>query len=259
MSSNQNYSVSAPRATLPRRLERPPHSAHSAARATLDALAPNLVELPIPFIHHQLTLHAARMLAGLDALLVSNTIPLPLPSTLAVGIPRDAVASDAQRLYPTHILAVVPPSTPPDALVPLVPIHGIVLATHCTSPLLRSLLAPQPPEILAALVIPVCRVSLPSPYAFLILAPPAQRLPSPMGHAAGRAALGSRAEIVRLATHLMEAHSGLAHLVGYSTRMREVWQTACCLGMYQISLWDALDLAWEVVLYSLNLAGKDEA
>jgi hypothetical protein len=36
--------------------------------------------------------------------------------------------------------------------------------------------------------------------------------------------------------------------------VKEVWQDMVALGLYDPQLWDAIDLAWEVILGALNLA-----
>jgi hypothetical protein len=58
-----------------------------------------------------------------------------------------------------------------------------------------------------------------------------------------------------LASHLCAAAGGnLSALMSHAGHVKELWQDMVALGMYDASLWDALDLAWEVVLGALNLA-----
>lgn len=250
---------------LPRALERPIICSDSISRLTLDALAPELAELPLPFIHHQLALHTEQMLAGLEDLQVPGTIPhFLLPPTLAIALPHNC--SNVELIYPTHVLAVSVPSRKSDEPFALIPVHGIVVAAYCSAAVLH----PAPSEDVCCppdtLTLPVCPVVLPSVQAFITLREYmySQRidtlfaalfpLPAPLAHTEVKTALASAATKLRLATHLICAHPGLAHLFGYAARVQEVWKTACCLGMYDAALWDALDLAWELVIVALNLA-----
>lgn len=235
------------------------------ALATLDAIAPDLAELPLPFIRYQISLRAGEMLACLQDLEVPGTISrLGLPQTLTVAVPSNP--RSAASFYPTHLLAVSPSGAPPDAPLVLVPVHGIVFAANCAAPILR----PGPVDSDSTqdkLILPICPVTLPSVHAPLVvlrtymythrldtLIHALLPLPEPLAHAAVKTALGSAAEILRLATHLVCVRPGLGHLLAYAARVRELWQTVCCLGMFHAPLWDALDLAWELVIVALNLA-----
>ncbi|KAJ6565494.1 hypothetical protein DFH09DRAFT_1473543 [Mycena vulgaris] len=270
--SNWTPSASTHGCMLPCRLERPP--VHAAPRATLDALAPELAQLPISFIRHQITLRAPQMLAGLDDLPIPSTIPrLHLPRKLTVPVPRGAGADNVECWDPTHVLALSLPArraASPDAPFVLIPIHGIVLAAHCAAPVLGP--APTPGDANSAngtLVLPLCPVILPSVPALLVLRAYmyTQRLdsflgavlplPEPFAHAAVKAALASSTEIKRLAAHLIDTHASLAHLLEYVGRVRDVWQTMCRLGMHHVQLWNALDLAWDILMVALNTAGNE--
>ncbi|KAJ7639730.1 hypothetical protein DFH06DRAFT_1217697 [Mycena polygramma] len=255
--------TSAPTFELPRTLERPALCSEAASRLTLDALEPELTDLPLPFIQHQLTLHTEQMLAGLRDLPVPSTIPpARLPSALAVVLPQHS--SNTDLIYPTHVLAVSLPTAPPDAPVALIPVHGIVFAAHCTAPILHR--APPNEDPPGTLRLPVCPVVLPSVPALVairryiytqridLLFATFLPLPAPLTHPAIVAALESSETQLRLATHLVSARPGVAHLLGYAACVRDVWRTACGLGMYDIELWDALDLAWELIIAALNIA-----
>ncbi|KAJ6454445.1 hypothetical protein C8R47DRAFT_1252519 [Mycena vitilis] len=260
--------TSAPTFELPRTLERPALCSEAASRLTLDALEPELANLPLPFIQHQLTLHTEQMLAGLRDLPVPSTMrPGRLTSTIVVMLPQRS--SNADLIYPTHVLAVSVPTAQSDAPLPLIPVHGIVFAAHCTAPILyREPPGEDPPGTLR---LPVCLVTLPSVPAFVavrryiytqridLLFATFFPLPAPMTYPAIVAALESSETQVRLATHLASARPGVAHLLGYAACVRDVWKTAFRLGIYHIELWDALDLAWKLVIASLELASKKVA
>ncbi|KAJ7130417.1 hypothetical protein C8R44DRAFT_665548, partial [Mycena epipterygia] len=260
---NQSFSTSTPTVQLPRTLKRPT-PCDPPARAILDVIAPELAELPLPFIRHQFSLRAGEMLAGIQDLVIPGTISrLCLPSTLTVPVPSNP--SNDAPLYPTHVLAVSPRGAHPDAPLILVPVHGIVLAANCAAPILR----PGPVDsdsVRDKLILPICPAALPSVHALVVLRTYMYThrldtlihalipLPEPLAHAAVKTALGSAEEILRLATHLVCVRPGLEHLLAYAARVRELWQTVCCLGMFHAPLWDALDLAWELVIVALNLA-----
>jgi hypothetical protein len=42
--------------------------------------------------------------------------------------------------------------------------------------------------------------------------------------------------------------------MGYAQHITSLWRNAIALGVHDKDLWDVIDLAWEVVLGSLNLA-----
>ncbi|KAJ7092783.1 hypothetical protein B0H15DRAFT_750466, partial [Mycena belliarum] len=247
-----------------RNLARPEPASALAPRATLDALAPDLAELPLPFIRHQLKSHAEQMSRGLSALPLIGTLPLDrLPRTMTLEVNQD---TPNDTLYPTHLLAVIAPCMPMDGQVAFIPIHGLVLGAHCDAPLLGD--PPVPPiEMLrpGVLTLPVCRVYLPSMNAVFLLREymyterteavlrQLLMLPVVLPHSTVKAVLSSEAELLRLAAHLAKTHPALDPLVECSTRVRHVWQTACCMGMYHTPLWDALELAWELVVVALNL------
>ncbi|KAJ7030646.1 hypothetical protein C8F04DRAFT_1113128 [Mycena alexandri] len=264
---NRPLSASVPTFRLPRTLERPTFVPDTLSRQSLDALAPELADLPLPFIRHQLTVHADQMLADINTLPIPSTIPgMRLPHTLAVKLP--IASSDVEHIYPTHILAVSALSrstaATTDAPLSLVAVHGIAFAVNCSTPALRPV--EHNPNTRGTLTLPLCPVALPSVQALLILRAYMYNhridmllsalfpLPAPLTYAEVKSALVSSATKLRLATHLISAHPGAAHILGYARRVQEVWKTVCCLGMYHIELWDALDLAWELLIVALNLA-----
>ncbi|KAJ7507054.1 hypothetical protein B0H11DRAFT_2153557 [Mycena galericulata] len=69
------------------------------------------------------------------------------------------------------------------------------------------------------------------------------------------AALASPPTLHALAAHLCAtAGANLSALLAHAGHVKELWQDLVALGVYDPALWDALDLAWEVVLGALNLA-----
>ncbi|KAJ7720929.1 hypothetical protein B0H16DRAFT_1474170 [Mycena metata] len=262
-------------AQLPRTLERPTSIPYALdlSRQILDALAPDLAQGPLPFIHHQLAAHADQMLADIHSLPIPNTIPgMRLRHAVAAKIKLPIASRDVEHvhIYPTHILAVSTSSRStaagPDAPLSLVAIHDVAFAASCSTPALRPV-ERDANFTLGTLTLPLCPIALPSMQALLILRVYMYThridillsvifpLPAPLTYAEVKSALVSSATKLRLATHLVSAHPGPAHILGYARRVQEVWKTVCCLGMYHIELWDALDLAWALVLVALTSSG----
>ncbi|KAJ7291487.1 hypothetical protein C8J57DRAFT_976028, partial [Mycena rebaudengoi] len=114
-------------------------------------------------------------------------------------------------------------------------------------------------------------LTLPSPQAFTILhafmythrldAALKSLLPLPpaflggLSHATVLAALAAPATRHQLAVYLCgAAGNSLCALMAHAAHVKELWQDMVALGLHDPELWDALDLAWEVVLGALNLA-----
>ncbi|KAF7343314.1 Clampless protein 1 [Mycena venus] len=260
--------ASIPTFKLPSRLERPPPCSDSVSRRTLDTVAPDLVELPLPFIQHQLALHTEQMLAGLHDLQVPSTIPrLDLPNKLEITLPEHS--SHDQPIYPTHVFAVSLPSdsaAPSNVFPDLVSFHGIVFAAHCAARIPFAVPADEDDSAIDTVSLTVCPVVLPSAQALITLRTYMYTksidtlfasffpLPEPLTHETFKSALESSETKSLLAARLVSVHHGFAHLLGYTALVQDVWQTAYCLEMYHTEFWDALDLAWELVIMALNLA-----
>lgn len=50
------------------------------------------------------------------------------------------------------------------------------------------------------------------------------------------------------------ASTNLGTLTTHAAHVKELWQDMVALGLHDPELWDAVDLAWEVILGALNLA-----
>ncbi|KAJ7175491.1 hypothetical protein C8R46DRAFT_873908, partial [Mycena filopes] len=255
-----------PISRLPRTLDRPVFVPDTPPRQMLDALAPELVDLPLPFIHDCIGVHTDQMVEAIGSIAIPGTIPAgPIPYAVVVQLPS-ASPANVGHIYPTHILAVSTPSNTatPEALS-LVAIHGIVFAANCTAPELRPVGENNSPP--GALYLPICPIALPSVPALLtlrtymynhrvdvLLSALFPLLPAPLTDAEVRSALASDRTKLLLATHLVCADPRPAQILGYAVRVQDVWRTVWCLGMYRAELWDTLDLAWELVIIALNLA-----
>ncbi|KAJ7700376.1 hypothetical protein B0H17DRAFT_1157889 [Mycena rosella] len=269
-SSARRYDAPAP-VQLPRTLARPQFT--DVSRDALAAAAPELASVPAEFIRHGLRAKAPQMQAGIAALAPSH-LPASLPRAhlpQALTIPLRASAHAAS--YPTHALAITPSAKGPgaaDAPHAIFPIHAVVLAAHCAK-LPRLPHAARPARSTATLLLQP--LTLPSPQAFALLhafmythrlapllaallpLPPA--FLEPLTHASLLAALESGSARHALAAHLCAAAgANLSALMAHAAHVKELWQDMVALGMYDAELWDALDLAWEVVLGALNLAAQ---
>ncbi|KAJ6565616.1 hypothetical protein DFH09DRAFT_1314907 [Mycena vulgaris] len=258
--------------SLPRTLARPPFT--GIARDALLAAAPELSGVPAEFIRHGLRAKAPQMLPGIAALVPSRPPTSPpssriqvshIPAALSVPL-RPARAGSATT---THAIF---------------PVHAVALAAHCAKfprlpPSVPGLLthgehdAPRPPAdapLAARLrhpprvhVHPPPRPRPPPRLALALALPPASPSPSPspppssqeLTNATLLTTLASLPALHALASHLCASScSNLSALVGHAGHVKELWQDTVALGVYDAELWDALDLAWEVVLGALNLA-----
>ncbi|KAJ7611278.1 hypothetical protein FB45DRAFT_941457 [Roridomyces roridus] len=265
---SRRYRDDAPPAIqLPRTLARPVFT--EVSREALLAAAPDLAAVPAEFIRHSLLAKAPQMQAGIAALLplLPKSIPKSdLPSILTVPL-------RAHPSYPTHVLAITAASSSKSRSEPvsLFPVHPVVLAAHCAK---LPRLPPAQPDSRSCATLPVLSFSLPSLQAFTILReymythrldsalaallplPPAflQTLgPSGLSDAIA-AALSSRNAMHALAAHLAASSgSSVSALLAHAAHVKELWHDMVALGLYDDELWDALDLAWAVVLGAFNL------
>jgi len=206
-----------------------------------------------------------RMLAGIAALSMPTSMSKSqLQPSLTIPIRH----SSGHPTYPTHVLAVGSSKSSANEHVLMFPIHSIVLASQCSSlPRLPNSSLPSSSTLHA----PVLPLALPSPAAFKILhtylynhslGGVLQALfPLPSGfvqslsHNTIQSTLASGTTLHQLSSYLCSsAGSSLQGLTTYAAHVKELWQDMVALGLYDPELWDAVDLAWEVVLGALNLA-----
>ena len=222
-----------------------------------------------------------RMYAGISALSPSH-LPTSIPKShlrhaSPVTIPVRSPPSQNQPTYPTHLLAITCNSksqTGTSDHVPLIATHSLVLAAHCAS-------LPRMPYSYTqvrngAVTIPVIPLSVPSPAAFqtlhqylyshniaqllstLIPSIPPQFL-STLSSQSIRSTLGTGSKLHQLSAHCFsqtraEGGHPTQILMGQAQHINALWRNAVALGCSDNDLWDVIDLAWEVILGSLNLA-----
>ncbi|KII91579.1 hypothetical protein PLICRDRAFT_105411 [Plicaturopsis crispa FD-325 SS-3] len=252
---------------LPRTLQRPAFA--DVPRANIAAVAPDLANVPREFVRRRLCKEAPQMLRSTASLNLPQAIPkAAIASTPSLSIP----IRNASSTYPTHLLAISQSqsrSSPPE--LPLYATHSLVLATACSA------LPALPPSQLhpnaTSLNLPILPLAVPAPAAFPALhaylythdvpallsalapLPPTflasiTSAPSSVAHT-----LSSGPALHQLSAHAVHTLRGdRAALMGLAQRVNGLWKNACALGVHDPELWDAMDLAWEVVLGALNLA-----
>ncbi|KAJ7216481.1 hypothetical protein GGX14DRAFT_604878 [Mycena pura] len=264
------------RYVLPRELRRPPFKEVSAE--TLLSFEPELgdgesSDLPdleyIRDIMEEMGPGLLRAALSVDIAAPENGLPKQIAITL----------KDTGSDYPppTHMLALYRPvaKDAPTARrhVTLVPTHSVVLALHCAllPPFTLRAAAPEyaPADSTGAqLTVPVQPLGLPAPPAFaplaaflytkradqllkaLLPAPP----PAALGSGSGS---GSDTERRGFAARLAATYTGQA-LMDHALRVYGLWQNACVLGVHVDELWDAVALAWDVLLAALAFSTSQE-
>ncbi|KAF9262753.1 hypothetical protein L218DRAFT_903284 [Marasmius fiardii PR-910] len=273
--SSHNSSTN-PTVQLPRKLSRPEYE--EVSKRAIVAASPELAggEIPPPeYIQQGLLAQGSQLMSGLSSLAPSH-LPSSLPRShlpAFLTIPLRPPTSSSKPHYPTHALAVLS-SKNPEAQAIIVPVHALVIASHCARfPEIRI-----PSSRLQGhnLQLPVIPFSLPSPGAFTVLINYmySHRLdkvlkalfPMPSGFMSNlsrrdvRDILDSRSTLHELSTYLCEHDQySLQRLTAHAMHVRDVWQDMVALGLHVPELWDTIDLAWEVILGALNLAATTRA
>ncbi|KAJ7326251.1 hypothetical protein DFH08DRAFT_1027093 [Mycena albidolilacea] len=170
---------------------------------------------------------------------------------------------------PTHMLAIhgraakEAPSTS-RRQVTLVPAHSVVLALHCAR-LPKLTPSPSPPAYTSdsegcnQLVVPVQPLCLPSPATFSLLSSflytkRADHLLKALLPCAPPPTLDDdRSKLPAFAGRLAGTYTAQALLLHVNS-VHGLWQNACVLGVYVDELWDAIDLAWEVLLTAMAIS-----
>ncbi|KAL0575311.1 hypothetical protein V5O48_006662 [Marasmius crinis-equi] len=267
--SSHNTSTSSNPVQLPRKLSRPPYE--NVSMKAIFSVSPGLASagnITPEYIQQGLVLQASQMFAGISSLAPSH-LPSSLPKSHLpsfLSIPVRPPTSSVE--YPTHALAVSS-SKNPDAQALIIPVHALVLASHCARfPEIR---APSSRLQGHNLQLPVIPFSLPSPVAFTVLTTFMYQhrldkvlkalFPMPSGflsnlrHRDVQEILHSVSTIHELSAYLCEHDQySLQRLTAHAMHVRDVWQDMVALGIHDSGLWDTIDLAWEVVLGALNLA-----
>jgi len=262
---------------LPRTLQRPSYS--EVSRDQIAAVAPELVDIPTEYIRRSICAKTNQMLAGASALSKTH-LPLTIPKShlrhnTPLTIPIRSSPSQQSPTFPTHFLALSTSSKTQNSIsdqLLLIPTHSLVLAAHCAALPRMPPSSPQPHG--NTVTIPILPLAVPSPQAFPTLhqylythnvanllysllpsLPSAflSSISSDMIHST----LASGPKLHQLSAHCMaNAQHGQPTqiIMGHAQHITALWRNAIALGVHDKDLWDAIDLAWEVVLGSLNLA-----
>jgi hypothetical protein len=207
------------------------------------------------------------MIAGLNdarSCLPPSLAKSQIPSTFKLDVPRDS----ASIVYPTHILALAGNSRSSDAI--LVPVHAIVLASHCSA------VPPIPVKgggrAGHGLHLPVLPLTLPAPASFSLLQkymythrldtvldrllPVPKSFTDALSHEIVMGSLRSGTTLHGLSTHVCNFADGNGDtLMTMATGIRDLYQNMVALGVQDTELWDTVDLAYEVVVGAFRLAG----
>jgi hypothetical protein len=260
---------SASTVKLPEHLARPEFV--EVSPAAIAAAAPELVSVPLDYVRRRLWSEAPQMMAGLSSLAPSH-IPRSLPRSHmppSLSIPLRAPSSRVTPIYPTHVLAVSSSSSP-DSQAIMFPIHSLVLAAQCARfPELHT-----PKAVVShTLHLPVIPLTVPSAAAFTFLhafmydhrldgvlrnlfpegLPP--NFLANLSHSTVQATLGAPQALHQLSLYLCEVSSrDLQTLTTHASHVKALWHDMVSLGLFDIELWDTIDLAWNVLIGAMNLA-----
>ncbi|KAG7445279.1 uncharacterized protein BT62DRAFT_933118 [Guyanagaster necrorhizus] len=252
---------------LPATLARPRYSEVSAS--AIEAVSPELAGVPPDYIRRNLRSEAPQMLAGISALAPSH-LPTILSKSHLPGVLSVPIRSPS-RAFPTHVLAISSSKIPSEHCM-VFPIHALVLASHCAH---LPAIPPAHSQAGQSLVkLPVLPFALPSPQAFGIIhnfmythrLEPVFRslLPVPTGffqsisHETVLDTLDAMGTCMQLSAYLCSQEQGdLQKLTTHAVHVKELWQDMIALGIYSTDLWDAVDLAWRIVIGALTIAARN--
>ncbi|KIK68386.1 hypothetical protein GYMLUDRAFT_35798 [Collybiopsis luxurians FD-317 M1] len=261
-------STPASNVTFPEHLTRPEFV--EVSQSAIAAAAPELVSVPLHYVRQKLRSEAPQMMAGLSSLAPSH-VPRSLPKSHlppSLSIPVRVSHSRAAPTYPTHVLAVSAPRSAPDSQATMVPVHSLVLAAQCAR--LPELRTPRT-AVSHSLHLPVVPMTIPSPAAFTILHafmydhrldgvlknlfPLPSTFLANLSHSTVRATSESPQALHRLSLYLCEASGhDLQTLTTHASHVKDLWQDMVALGLFDVELWDTLDLAWNILIGAMNLA-----
>jgi hypothetical protein len=207
-----------------------------------------------------------QVLTGIHA----SPLKTSLPTELSI------LVNDLSCDMPSHMLAVHSrPQNAPLSHTPrqvtLYPIHHVILAAHCTSlPPLPLNPTPATPESVGShITLPVVPLCIPHPETFphfsaylytrrtsALIASllPAGIPPPPSLTISAPDFLETLREF---STKLAKTYTVHA-LLGHAVKINGLWRNVCALGVFDDGIWDALDVAWDAVLFALAIATGSE-
>jgi hypothetical protein len=198
-----------------------------------------------------------RVLGGVSA----NPMKNSLPKEIAISV------QDTTSSLPTHMMAIYGPPPKKDCTekrkITLYPVHSIVLAAYCSKlpafgPTSDDVMSVMPGENLKDATIPICPICLPSPQtypqlsSFLYTKRTDALLASMMPCLPPRTLEDEPSQIPTFAIKLAGTYI-IQALLQHTMVVHGLWQNVCALGIFDDSLWETIDLAWEVLLTAIAI------
>jgi len=257
--------VQTKKIALPKELPRPAFC--EVSKEALVAASPELAESECPpaeLIRDILPQWGAEMLHSLAGVTASPPSDR-LPDELSILV-NEFAATDP----PTHLMAVygARPTPGKPIQVRLYPAYGLVFAANCaklpllTKPTVDSSNFPQSEERsscsehqLMARVQPLC---LPSPETYPQLANYLYTKKTSIIFSdtflprASQSFNSSQHNPIQYASELARKYTGQA-LLQHISLVHGLWQNVCALGVFDESLWEAMDVVWRILLTALAI------
>ncbi|KAL6298486.1 hypothetical protein BKA93DRAFT_744018 [Sparassis latifolia] len=240
---------------LPSRLGRP--TFHEVSREAMTAIDPDLGEAPMQYIRDNLEAVGARMARVLRGIAADLRNTKELPKEIEITV------NELSPDMPTHMLAIHDMRRDQQAKhITLYPIHQIIFAANCPSfPVLPPSMPACPERPGSTITIPVVPLGVPDADMFPVISaylyskshtrllaalmpcapPPVEELTP-----------GSDAK--RQYARLLAKDFTMHALMRSAMRVNGVWRNACALQVLDSRLWQAIDLAWEIILQAIVLS-----
>jgi hypothetical protein len=196
-----------------------------------------------------------------------NPVKDALPKELSI------IVHDLSSALPSHMLAVFGPSSKKGSTerrkVTLYPAHSLVFAAYCSK------LPAFPPVDISAtpplrapqeLVVPIRPLCLPSPQTYPRLSAflytkradillqslmPCQP-PTLLMQSQEQETPSQSSQLLEFAARLAGTYTPQA-LLQHTMTVHGVWQNVCALGIFDDSLWETMDLAWQILLTAIAI------
>jgi hypothetical protein len=187
----------------------------------------------------------------------ANPVKDSLPKELAI------VVHDLSSALPTHMMAIYSPETVGGAKkrkVTLFPAHSLILASHCAKlpPFSSSHALPNEEGSPQEITIPIAPLCLPSPEtypylsSYLYIKRTDLLLESLLPDDLPRELAKEGAQLLPFAAKLAGKFTAQL-LLQHTMIVHGLWRNVCALGVFDDNLWNAMDLAWEVLLTAIAI------
>ncbi|KAG6812449.1 hypothetical protein H0H92_002817 [Tricholoma furcatifolium] len=260
--------------TFSRELQKPEF--REVSREALLAADPSFEEADPSFIREALESIGRHCLQSLASVCVEK-VPENIPPEIDIKL---SPIEGFSHTNPTHMLAIFgqEPAVSSSASSPekkrkvtLYPVHSIYLAAHCASlpPFAPSASTSADVAAGESFKIPVRSICLPCPDAFqrlsnflytkdasvllsslLPMTPPANIISSPSSDSEPLPRAEHRTLVSAFAYQIASTYTTQI-LVQHAVAVRGFWQNTCALGIHDEMLWEALEVAWLVILAAI--------